>query len=77
MKPIRIGSVVKSYDFSKEQHPDYYIIGIVKKIDNDTLYCDTVYQYSDGIVEDFHKTFIAYKQGASKMDDLYTRLVIL
>jgi hypothetical protein len=74
---VQIGSIVKSYDFSKEQHPDYYIIGVVTKIQGDTLYCDTAYQYSDGTVEDFSKTFIAYKQGSSKMDDIYTRLVIL
>jgi hypothetical protein len=74
---VQIGSIVKSYDFSKEQHPDYYIIGVVTEIKGDALHCDTAYQYSDGPVEKFDKTFIAYKQGASDMDDLYTRLVIL
>lgn len=50
MSQVKVGSIIKSYDFVTSR--DCYIIGIVRKIEDDLIYADVIEHISRNKVVD-------------------------
>lgn len=72
---INVGDIIRSYDFGKEVQPDTYMVGTIVDIVDDMIHCKTVHQYAGGNrVEKCSPIFRTPVQGASLMDDVWTRI---
>lgn len=82
MTNIKVGDVIKSYDFSKEMQPGCYMVGIVKNIDGPMIEAKIVKQFFAGeevkrpkALED--TLFRTPVQGQGMFDDRDTRIELL
>jgi len=75
----QINDVIKSFDFPNEV--DYYMVGIVTRIDDDMITCKTIKIVQDGKTVDFGArfpdTFSTPMQGCMMFDDRFQRIVVL
>lgn len=76
---LKAGDLIKSYDFGKEVRSDCYIVGRVRSITNDVISCEYVKGFFDGKVTlpEKNELFSTPVQGASLMDDVWTRIEMI
>jgi hypothetical protein len=82
MKNIKVGDLIKSYDFSKELRPDCYMIGLVKNINGPMIECKIVKQFFAGEVIERPEAlkdalFHTPMQGKGMFDDRDTRIELI
>jgi hypothetical protein len=79
MMNLKAGDLIKSYDFGKEVRSDCYIVGRVRSINNNVISCDYIKGFFDGkvTIPEENELFSTPVQGASLMDDTWTRIELI
>ena len=82
MMNLKAGDVIKSYDFSKELHPETYMMGVVQSVEGDWIEAKVIAQLFAGDVVERPEAlknalFRTPLQGKGMFDDRDTRIELV
>jgi hypothetical protein len=79
MMNLKTGDLIKSYDFGKEVRSDCYMVGRVRSVNNNVISCDYVKGFfaDKVVIPEQNELFSTLIQGASLMDDTWTRIEMI